>query len=270
MFGGADFGGGVWDVVARGPRREQQRSAIAEAMGPVWEANHVWLIFVVVILFSAFPRLFAALFTGLYVPIGIVLIGIVMRGASFVFRNYVREIGGSHGAWSAVFSVSSIVSPFVLGACAGVIASGGIRRSAAGEVDVVGAGTWLAAFPLVCGALALALCAYLAAVYLTVETTGQVREDFRVRALAAGGGGGSPRRARPGARRLARAARGRRPARRQGDAPRGCGGRRRCDLAVGDLAAARRGRARASRPPSCSRCCGAGRWPSGRTAWCPT
>jgi cytochrome bd ubiquinol oxidase subunit II len=185
VLGGADFGGGVWDAIARGPRREQQRRAIADAMGPVWEANHVWLIFVVVILFSAFPRLFSALFTALYVPIGIALIGIVMRGAAFVFRNYSRDAEGAYRAWGAVFSTSSIVTPFLLGACAGVVASGGVRRSADGAVSIVGAGTWLGAFPFVCGAFAVASCAYLAAVYLTVETSGQLREDFRARALVA-------------------------------------------------------------------------------------
>ena len=186
VLGGADFGGGVWDGTARGERRDAQRSAISKAMGPVWEANHVWLIFVVVVLFTAFPRLFSALFTALYVPIAIALIGIVMRGASFIFRDYARDATTSARAWGVVFSSSSIVTPFMLGTCAGVVASGGVHRTPGGNVDIVTAGTWLAPFPLVCGALAVALCAYLAAVYLAVETGGALREDFRARALAAG------------------------------------------------------------------------------------
>jgi cytochrome bd ubiquinol oxidase subunit II len=88
VLGGADFGGGVWDLFARGPRREAQRDAIAHAMGPVWEANHVWLIFVIVIIFSAFPAAYNVLSIALFVPFHLVLLGIILRGAAFVFRAY--------------------------------------------------------------------------------------------------------------------------------------------------------------------------------------
>src|SRR2546429_3793912 len=90
VLAGADFGGGVWDLFATGPaaRRRAQRDAIAHAMGPVWEANHVWLIFVIVLLFTCFPRGYAALVTALFVPMHLVLAGIMLRGAAFVFRNY--------------------------------------------------------------------------------------------------------------------------------------------------------------------------------------
>src|SRR5262245_49067693 len=85
---GADFGGGVWDLLASGPRRRAQREAIAHAMGPVWEANHVWLIFVLVVLFTCFPRGYAVLMEALFVPLHLVLAGLMLRGAAFVFRNY--------------------------------------------------------------------------------------------------------------------------------------------------------------------------------------
>src|SRR5436190_7297734 len=88
VLAGADFGGGVWDLFATGPRKRDQRDAIAQAMGPVWEANHVWLIFVIVVLFTCFGRGFAALATALFVPMHLVLIGIILRGAAFVFRAY--------------------------------------------------------------------------------------------------------------------------------------------------------------------------------------
>src|ERR1041385_2623429 len=91
VFAGADFGGGVLDMLARGPRRDAQRDAIAHAMGPIWEANHVWLIFVIVVLFAAFPRAFAALSIALYVPFHLVLLGIILRGVAFVFRAYSPE-----------------------------------------------------------------------------------------------------------------------------------------------------------------------------------
>src|SRR5688572_16364409 len=88
VLAGADFGGGIWDLLARGPRASEQRVAIAEAMGPVWEANHVWLIFVVVLLFTAFPAAFAALSVAFFVPFHLILAGIVLRGAAFVFRAH--------------------------------------------------------------------------------------------------------------------------------------------------------------------------------------
>src|SRR5262245_65775836 len=88
LFGGADFGGGVWDLLARGPRAEAQRRAVHEAIGPVWEANHVWMIVVVVLLFSAFPAAFALLMTMLHVPIAIMLAGIVLRGSAFAIRRH--------------------------------------------------------------------------------------------------------------------------------------------------------------------------------------
>src|ERR671918_1010553 len=103
VLGGADFGGGVWDLFASGPRREEQRDAIAHAMGPVWEANHVWLIFVIVILFSAFPLAFEALSIALYIPFHLVLLGIILRGAAFVFRAYSPQSALAVRGWGSVF-----------------------------------------------------------------------------------------------------------------------------------------------------------------------
>src|SRR6185436_7011271 len=88
LMGGADFGGGVWDLLATGPRRERQRNLIASSIAPIWEANHVWLIVVVVMLFTAFPVAFSAFSTVLHIPLSLILIGIVMRGSAFVFRSY--------------------------------------------------------------------------------------------------------------------------------------------------------------------------------------
>ncbi|MCE9526649.1 MAG: cytochrome d ubiquinol oxidase subunit II, partial [Planctomycetales bacterium] len=88
IFGGADFGGGVWDLFASGPRKKEQRLAIVKAMGPVWEANHVWLILVVVVLFTCFPKGYAALGIALFLPFHLALVGIMLRGAAFIFRSY--------------------------------------------------------------------------------------------------------------------------------------------------------------------------------------
>jgi cytochrome d ubiquinol oxidase subunit II len=184
VLGGADFGGGIWDLFASGPRRQEQRAAIAHAMGPVWESNHVWLIFVIVLLFTAFPPAFAALSIGLFGLFHFVLVGVVLRGAAFVFRGpAVADRGAGH--WGTVFGVASIITPFLLGMAVGVVSAGNLRIRD-GQVEVVGVAPWLTPISLVIGALALSLCAYLAAVYLTVETQGELREDFRRRALFAG------------------------------------------------------------------------------------
>src|SRR5262245_18056170 len=184
VLGGADFGGGIWDLFAGGPRRDVQRAAIARAMGPVWEANHVWLIFVIVLLFTAFPPAFAALSVGLFGLFHFVLLGITLRGAAFVFRG--PEVADRRaGHWGTVFGVASVITPVLLGMAVGAVSAGSLRVRD-GQVEVEGTTPWLAPVSLVIGALALALCAYLAAVYLTVETQGGLQEDFRRRALLAG------------------------------------------------------------------------------------
>ncbi len=191
VLAGADFGGGIWDALARGPRREEQRTAIAHAMGPVWEANHVWLIFVIVLLFTAFPPAFSALSVALFLPFHLVLLGIILRGAAFVFRAYspqsARALRPGPGAyaWGAVFGVASVITPVLLGICLGAVSAGSLRVSG-GEVRVSGTPPWLAPISLAMGIFALAVCAYLAAVYLANETRGALREDFRARALGAG------------------------------------------------------------------------------------
>jgi cytochrome d ubiquinol oxidase subunit II len=199
VLAGADFGGGVWDLLATGPRRRAQRDAIAHAMGPVWEANHVWLIFVIVVLFTCFPRGYAPLVTALFVPLHLVLVGIMLRGAAFVFRGYgpdetkgqraASTTGrfGSYSLWGAVFGAASVVSPLLLGASFGVVTAGEVRVDpTTGVVRLNHPWVWLTPYPLACGLLALATCAYLAAVYLMVETRGDLRDDFRRRAIVAG------------------------------------------------------------------------------------
>ena len=184
LLGGADFGGGIWDLLARGPRAAEQREAIAHAMGPVWEANHVWLIFQIVLLFSCFPAAFAALSIGFYVPFHLVLLGVVLRGAAFVFRSHsVRKYRGSR--WSRLFGIASSATPLVLGMCLGAISTGEFRV-VAGGVSPGTALAWLAPYCWGVGILALTVCAYVAAVYLTLETEGEVRESFRRRALVTG------------------------------------------------------------------------------------
>jgi len=196
LTGGADFGGGVWDVFASGVRREAQRSLIAKAIGPIWEANHVWLILVVVILFTAFPSAFATLSIVLHIPLTLMLVGIVLRGSSFVFRSYGSRDRAAQGRWGRVFSIASIVTPVLLGVIVGAIASGAVGAAASALPTSPGATStsfapvfiapWLAPFPLAMGVLALAMFAFLAAVYLAYAATENgLREDFRRRALGA-------------------------------------------------------------------------------------
>lgn len=189
ILGGADFGGGIWDAAASGPRKAAQRRAIAHAMGPVWEANHVWLIFVIVILFAGFPRAYAALSVGLFLPFHLVLLGIILRGASFVFRAYSPGKDGAPDQeagrpWGVVFGVASVITPVLLGMCLGAVSAGGFHVEA-GQVRVDGV-PWLAPVSLAMGGFALATCAYVAAVFLAYETDGALRHDFRARALWAG------------------------------------------------------------------------------------
>jgi cytochrome bd ubiquinol oxidase subunit II len=189
-LGAADFGGGIWNLLASGPRAREQRNAIAEAIGPVWEANHVWLIFIIVILFTGFPPGFALLSIALFWPFHLVLAGIVMRGAAFVFRAHGHEAARAPLVWGHVFGAASMFTPLLLGASLGAISAGGIRvmdRTLAPGSEWA----WLGLFPLATGILALAICAYLAAVYLTVETRGELREDFRRRALGVWLAGGA-------------------------------------------------------------------------------
>jgi cytochrome d ubiquinol oxidase subunit II len=178
VLAGADFGAGVWDLLSRGPRRAAQRRAIAEAIGPVWEANHVWLIFLIVLLFTCFPSAYAAASTALFWPLHLVLIGIVFRGAAFVFRAYGPATAGAQAVWSRIFGAASAVTPMLLGMCLGAVSTGGIRVYE-GSVASESLFAWLDVFPAMTGLLALLLCAYLAAVYLAWESEGDLQEDFR-------------------------------------------------------------------------------------------
>ena len=186
LMAGADFGGGLWDLVASGPRAERQRHAIAAAIGPIWEANHVWLILVVVLLFTGFPSGFAVMMTALNIPLTVMLLGIVARGAAFVFREYDADADRVQ-RWSRVFGAASVCTPLVQGLTIGALATGRIRV-ADGRVTSGFLAGWLTPFALSCGVFALALFAFLAATYLTVDTRREpdLQDDFRRRAIGAG------------------------------------------------------------------------------------
>jgi cytochrome d ubiquinol oxidase subunit II len=189
LTGGADFGGGVWDLLATGPRRDRQRQLIAESIAPIWEANHVWLIVVIVVLFTAFPAAFGMLGIVLHIPITILLLGIVMRGSAFVFRSYGGP-GHARNLWGTAFAIASVMTPIFLGVIIGTIVSGRVAEAAtrigAAPFTDVFVRPWADTLSLAVGVFALALFAFLAAVYLTVEATDDaLRDDFRRRALVA-------------------------------------------------------------------------------------
>lgn len=191
LLGGADYGGGVWDLLASGPRKEKQRSLIEHAIGPIWEANHVWLILVVVLLFTCFPPAFSVIVTELHIPLTIMLVGIVLRGSAFTFRTYDSQADDVQRRWGLVFSLSSILTPAALGTCVGAIAAGAVG-AASGQAGAPFSARfilpWANPFVLAVGAFTLVLFAFLAAVYLTVEAEGDVglQRDFQRRAIAAG------------------------------------------------------------------------------------
>lgn len=186
VFGGADFGAGLWDLLAGGAERGQRPRAVVEhSIGPVWEANHVWLIFVFVLVWTSFSEAYASITLTMFVPLTIAALGIVLRGASFAFRKAVvttrvrRVFGGA-------FAMSSVLVPYCLGAIAGGIASG--RVPAGGQAgDPVD--SWVNPTSVVVGVLAVAVAAYLAAVYLVWDARrlgdAAMEEYFRRRASAA-------------------------------------------------------------------------------------
>jgi cytochrome d ubiquinol oxidase subunit II len=187
LFGGADFGGGVWDLVATGPRAKAQRALIADTISPIWEANHVWLILVVVILFTGFPSAYAKVSVTLHIPLTLMLVGVVLRGSAFTFRSYDRRDDDVQRRWGLVFAVASLVTPVLLGIAAGTVAAGGVTAPAARSFTEAYVTPWLAPFPIAVGVLTLVLFAFLAAVYLTVEAGDDALAwDFRRRALVSG------------------------------------------------------------------------------------
>ena len=192
LLGGADFGGGVWDLLARGPRKDAQRDLVAQAIGPVWEANHVWLILAIVLLFTCFPSAFARLAVTLNLPLTGALVGIVLRGWAFAFRGYGGDRDVVQRRWGRVFAIASLVTPVLLWMAVGAIASGRLGDEGGGTGDGFYAnyiGTWLTPFAFAVGAFTLACFAFLAAVYLTLEARDEsLRDDFRARALGAGAG----------------------------------------------------------------------------------
>jgi cytochrome bd ubiquinol oxidase subunit II len=186
LFGGADFGGGIWDMLAGSPEHgAAPRRLIDESITPVWEANHVWLVFILVLLWTAFSPAFGAIMTALFVPLALSLLGIVLRGVGFAFRHTaerlrMRELTGG------LFAAASLITPFFMGTTVGAVATGQVPPHPAGNILAA----WTSPTALLTGFLFIAACAYISAVYLVVEARQRSHREltryFVLRATAAG------------------------------------------------------------------------------------
>jgi cytochrome d ubiquinol oxidase subunit II len=186
LFGGADFGGGIWDLLAGSARRgAAPRELIDEAITPVWEANHVWLVFILVLLWTAFPAAFAAIMTALFVPLSLSLLGIVLRGVGFAFRHTAQRLHMQQ-LTGALFAAASLITPFFMGTVVGAVATGQVPVHPLGNVPAA----WTSPTAILTGFLFVAACAYVSAVFLVLEARQRGDQDltryFSRRATAAG------------------------------------------------------------------------------------
>jgi cytochrome bd ubiquinol oxidase subunit II len=185
LTGGADFGGGVWDLFAKGQHRDRQRLVIEKAIGPIWEVNHIWTIFIVVVLFGVFPDAFATIGVALHVPLTIAMVGIVLRGSAFIFRSYGLQPDAARRRWGHVFAWTSLLTPIFLGMTLAALATGDIRVDAEGVVTSPLTAGWTTGFAVATGILALVLFSLIAASYLIFEGGGEFRADFRKKTFGA-------------------------------------------------------------------------------------
>ncbi|WSW41598.1 cytochrome d ubiquinol oxidase subunit II (plasmid) [Streptomyces canus] len=182
--GGTDYGAGFWDLLAGGPDRGRRpRWLIDHAMAPVWEANNVWLIFVLVVMWTGFPTMFQAVFSAMWLPLALAAVGLVLRGAGFALRKPTRRLA-QRRVYGAMFGVSSLLTPFFLGAVLGGIASGRVKVGTTASADA-----WANGTSVLVGLLAIAATAFLGAVFLCSDALRFGAEDlvdyFRRRAMMA-------------------------------------------------------------------------------------
>jgi cytochrome d ubiquinol oxidase subunit II len=187
LFGGADFGGGFWDLIAGGAEKGRpQRNLIEHSIGPIWEANHVWLIFVIILTWTVVPSVFAAVSSTLYIPLTLVALGIIARGSAFAFRKVSQKLWQQR-LFGGAFALSSVVTPYFLGTVGGALASERVPPGVAAGDPIT---SWVNPTSLASGLLAVATTAYLAAVYLTHDARREgdsaLAQAFRRKALVSG------------------------------------------------------------------------------------
>ncbi len=168
LLGGADFGAGIVELFTSNPNRQKARKTMYQAIGPIWEANHMWLIIAVVILFVAFPRIYSVMSVSLHIPLLIMLMGVIARGTAFGFRHYDAVKDSMQGLYNRIFAVGSIVTPFFLGIIAASMIAGYIDPKATDFLSAY-VFSWLHWFSVAVGLFTVALCGYLASVYVVGE-----------------------------------------------------------------------------------------------------
>jgi cytochrome bd ubiquinol oxidase subunit II len=186
LFAGADLGGGIWDLLAGGDKRgAAPREEIDASVTPVWEGNHVWIIFGLVVLWTGFPSAFGAVMIALFVPLALSLLGIVLRGVGFAFRHEAERLSTKR-LYGAMFAASSLMTPFFLGTVVGAVATGAVPANPGGNV----LSAWTSPTAIVTGLLFVATCAYISGIYLVADCDRRGLPDmaryFRRRSFAAG------------------------------------------------------------------------------------
>jgi cytochrome bd ubiquinol oxidase subunit II len=186
LFAGADLGGGIWDLLAGGDKRgAAPRAEIDTSVTPLWEGNHVWIIFGLVVFWTGFPSAFSAVMIALFVPLALSLLGIVLRGVGFAFRHEAQRLSTKR-LYGAMFAASSLITPFFLGTTVGAVATGATPANPAGNIP----SAWTSPIAIITGLLFVATCAYTAGIYLVADCDRRGRPDmaryFRRRSIAAG------------------------------------------------------------------------------------
>lgn len=169
LLGGADFGAGIIELFTSSKNKQYTRTTMYQAIGPVWEANHMWLIIAIVVLFVGFPEIYTTVSTHLHIPLVIMLFGIIARGTAFTFRNYDAVVDNMQKVYNKIFVYSSFVTPFFLGVIAGSAVSGRIDTNAA-DFGAAYIFSWLNWFSITVGFFTVAICGYLAAIFIIGET----------------------------------------------------------------------------------------------------
>ncbi len=186
LMGGADFGAGILELFTSRKNRRKTRKTLYQAIGPIWEANHMWLIIAIVILFVGFPGIYATMSVYLHIPLTVMLIGIIARGTAFTFRHYDAVVDEMQYVYNKIFVYSSFITPLFLGIIAASAVSGQINTNATSFAEAY-IFSWLNLFSVAVGFFTTSICAYLAAIYLIGETklVPEERQRFIVKARSA-------------------------------------------------------------------------------------
>jgi cytochrome d ubiquinol oxidase subunit II len=190
IFGGADFGGGIWELNTAFQATDKERQMIHRAIGPVWEANHVWLLFVIVVMVNGFPPVYAGLSRALWLPLLLALLGIVCRGAAFAFRAYSVGEAELQQFWQAIFALGSTAAPFFFGACIGAVSSGDLGITSEGQFNGNYLTQWVCPLALFSAFFSVGICSYVSAFFLTREASiagdAQMTALWRQRSMSTG------------------------------------------------------------------------------------